>query len=189
MERLQNGFPSKSLQQLHLKGLYQGQPAECIAEIDAIMRSHDIIKDQTTAWERAHSADKASCSGKGSSLDPACRRPKVSLKRKRERNRDSHPVRSRRARKDIFSEQVQVRHISRSKCPGLLARYALEEARKRLLMGLGEVDQQAGPRAVFVKVCSRGVCPIGSVSSYETRVPHSCHVPRFYRRRKHFEMP
>ena len=94
---------------------------------------------------------------KGSSLDPTFRRPKVSLKRKRERSSESSSSAESKSQgfsdqEDLFPEEAQVKHIAR-KCPGLFARYALIRSPQALVDGvrLGEEDQEAGPRAVFVK--------------------------------------
>ena len=77
---------------------------------------------------------------KGSALDPEFRRPRVNLKRKREQSTSDSTVslKSQESeQEDLFPEEGQARHISR-KCPGLLARFAIKEARKRLTTQLGE---------------------------------------------------
>ena len=51
---------------------------------------------------------------------------------------------------ELFLEEAQARYIAR-KCPGLLARYALKEAKKRLLSGLGEGSESPKPDPVFVR--------------------------------------
>ena len=51
---------------------------------------------------------------------------------------------------ELFPEEAQARHIAR-KYPALLARYALKEAKKRLLSGLGEGSESPKPVPVFVR--------------------------------------
>ena len=91
---------------------------------------------------------------KGSALDPCFRRPRVNLKRKREESTSDSsgssgsPEES--EQEDLFPEEGQARHIAR-KCPGLLARGAIKEARKRLTTELGENLKHANPSPVFVK--------------------------------------
>ena len=91
----------------------------------------------------------------GSSLDPNFRKPRVSLKRKREQSgssnsssRSGSPEGS--DQEDLLPEEAQCRHISR-KCPGLLARYAIKEARRRILNEFGDSTEDRGPVPVFVK--------------------------------------
>ena len=90
---------------------------------------------------------------RGSSLDPAFRRPHIGVKRKRDRSSDSSSTSNSQDtlkgdsdQEDLFPEEAQARHISR-KCPGLLTRYAIKEARKRLMTAIGEFggDHQPGP--------------------------------------------
>ena len=107
--------------------------------------------------ERVRAMLKASAwSWKGSSLDPAFRRPKISLKRKRERSSSSDSSNAEQSsaqtseQEDLFPEEGQARHIAR-KCPGLLTRHALREARKRLALEVGEDAHGLTPRAAFVK--------------------------------------
>ena len=92
----------------------------------------------------------------GSSLDPNFRKPRVSLKRKREQSSSSNNSSSQSGspevsdQEDLFPEEAQCRHISR-KCPGLLARYAIKEARKRIFNSFGDSMEDRGPVPVFVK--------------------------------------
>ena len=92
---------------------------------------------------------------KGSSLDPVFRRPRIGLKRKREESESSDSSAKTVSeglsdQEDLFPEEAQSRHISR-KCPGLLARHAIREARKRVLADLGEESAHQTPRPVFVR--------------------------------------
>ncbi|CAE7698386.1 unnamed protein product, partial [Symbiodinium sp. KB8] len=92
---------------------------------------------------------------KGSSLDPVFRRPRIGLKRKREESESSDSSAKTVSeglsdQEDLFPEEAQSRHISR-KCPGLLARHAISEARKRVLADLGEESAHQTPRPVFVR--------------------------------------
>ena len=91
---------------------------------------------------------------KGSALDPSFRRPRVNLKRKREESTSDSSASSRSRedseQEDLFPEEGQARHIAR-KCPGLLARGAIKEARKRLTTELGENIKHSNPSPVFVK--------------------------------------
>ena len=88
----------------------------------------------------------------GSSLDLGFRRPRINLKRKKEES-ESLDSSGRTVsqdlsdQEDLFPEEAQSRHIAR-KCPGLLARHAIKEARKRLLADLGE---DVSKQAVFVR--------------------------------------
>ena len=91
---------------------------------------------------------------RGSSLDPAFRRPRIGLKRKRERSSGSSSTSSSMKvdsdQEDLFPEEAQARHISR-KCPGLLTRYAIKEARKRLMTAIGESGGDHSPSPTFLK--------------------------------------
>ncbi|CAE7224807.1 unnamed protein product [Symbiodinium pilosum] len=105
-------------------------------------RIKSMVKSSTWDW-------------KGSSLDPEFRRPRISLKRKREESESSDSSAKTASQEgsdqeDLFPEKAQSRHIAR-KCPGLLARYAIKEARKRLLMEMGEDSSSQKPVPVFVR--------------------------------------
>ena len=105
-------------------------------------RVRDMVKASTWDW-------------RGSSLDPSFRRPHISLKRKRDQSNSSTDSCQSGSRdvsdqEDLFPAEAQARHIGR-KCPGLLARYAVKEARKRLLTEMGEGSEDRGPVPVFVR--------------------------------------
>ena len=91
----------------------------------------------------------------GSSLDPGFRRPRISLKRKKEESRSSESSVASTSheasdQEDLFPEEAQAKHISR-KCPGLLAKFAIKAARERLLMSVGESGEHQTPSPTFVK--------------------------------------
>ena len=96
----------------------------------------------------------------GSSLDPKFKRPRVGLKRKRERSQSSSSSTQSRSgersdQEDLFPEEAQTKHVGR-KCPGLLAKHAIKEAKKRLLTQVGDEVGSQDPNPVFVK-CYRQV--------------------------------
>ncbi|CAE7720218.1 unnamed protein product, partial [Symbiodinium microadriaticum] len=105
-------------------------------------RVRDMVKKSMWSW-------------RGSSLDPGFKRPRIGLKRKREKSSSSGSSEGTLSleasdQEDLFPEEAQARHIAR-KCPGLLTRYAIKEARKRLLTAIGEGEDAQTPKAVFVK--------------------------------------
>ena len=113
----------------------------------------DMVKKSTWTW-------------KGSSLDPALKRPRIGLKRKREKSSSSGSSEGNLSleesdQEDLFPEEAQARHIAR-KCPGLLTRYAIKEARKRLLTGMGESEEPQTPKAVFVKYYQQVIAHAGA---------------------------
>ncbi|CAE7467035.1 unnamed protein product [Symbiodinium natans] len=94
-------------------------------------------------------------SWRNSSLDPLFKRPKISLKRKREASSGSSMSKlslseAESDQEDLFPEEAQAKHIAR-KCPGLLARHAMRAAHNRLCMGVGEDARNREARPVFVK--------------------------------------
>ena len=116
-------------------------------------RVRDMVKKSTWTW-------------KGSSLDPAFKRPRIGLKRKRKRSSSSGSSEATLSleesdQEDLFPEEAQARHIAR-KCPGLLTRYAIKEARKRLLTGMGESEESQTPKAVFVKYYRQVIAHAGA---------------------------
>ena len=112
---------------------------------------------------------KESCwDWKGSSLDPKFKRPRISLKRKKEGSSESGSSSQASSvasseQEDLFPEEAQARHISR-KCPGLLTRYAVKEARKRLMTNLGEDGEVQKPLPVFVRYY-RQICAHSGAST------------------------
>ena len=111
---------------------------------------------------------------KGSSLDPAFRRPRVGVKRKREKSSGSSSVSSSQESRadsdaeDLYPEEAQAKHISR-RCPGLLTRFAIKEARKRLMAALAEEDSERKPAPTFLKYY-RQVFPHSGASTPMRRV-------------------
>ena len=127
---------------------------------------------------------------KGSSLDPTFRRPKLSLKRKRERSSDSSSsrrARGFRSRRSLSGGGPGEAHSS--EMPWIVGKVCTEGGWQATIDGSGEGRSRGRPQSSFCEILSPGLCPFGSISSHETRVPHSCHVFGLYHKGKHVEMP
>eukprot|EP00438_Fugacium_kawagutii_P025115 Skav225309 [mRNA] locus=scaffold23:67681:68652:- [translate_table: standard] len=95
---------------------------------------------------------------KGSSLDPGFKRPKIRLKRKKEDSSSSSTSNSqdKGARsedsegEDLFPEEHQSKYIAR-KCPGLLFRHGIKQAKSQVLALQGEASKSRDPEPVFLR--------------------------------------
>ena len=123
------------------EGREVAEPPEKAKKLRGKQRVKLMLKQSLWSW-------------KGSSLDPSFRRPRGGLKRKREDSSSSGGSGVSKSQEsdqeDLFSEEGQIHHIAR-KCPGLLARHAIKEAKKRLTTGVGEESRNSSPGPVFVK--------------------------------------
>ena len=120
----------------------EGESAKKPRKLRGKERVRQMVQQSTWSWA-------------GSSLDPKFKRPKVGLKRKREQSSSSSSVShsgsgERSEQEDLFPEESQTKHIAR-KCPGLLSRFAIKEAKKRLLTQVGEEAGNHAPSPVFVR--------------------------------------
>lgn len=101
---------------------------------------------------------KSRWSWKESTLDPAFKRPKIKLRRKKDQSSSSSSsqsqekdVRSEESEgEDLYPEEHQTKYIAR-KCPGLLFRHGIKQAKSQVLTLQGEAGGSRDPERVFVR--------------------------------------
>ena len=98
---------------------------------------------------------QAKWSWKGTSLDPKFKKPKLPRNRKKDSTSSSSTSTEKASKgsedqEDLFPEEDQVKQIHR-KCPGLLTRHSIQQAKERVLMLQGEGNQSNDPEPVFVR--------------------------------------
>lgn len=100
-----------------------------------------MLKDSQWSW-------------KNSALDPKFKRPKIRLKRKKDKSSSSSTTETEKSNdseeEDLFPEEDQIKYIHR-KCPGLLTRHGIKQAKGRVLALQGEGGEGKNPEPVFVR--------------------------------------
>ena len=100
-----------------------------------------MLKDSQWSW-------------KNSALDPRFKRPKIRLKRKKDKSSSSSTTETEKSNdseeEDLFPEEDQIKYIHR-KCPGLLTRHGIKQAKCRVLALQGEGGEGKNPEPVFVR--------------------------------------
>ena len=100
-----------------------------------------MLKDSQWSW-------------KNSALDPRFKRPKIRLKRKKDKSSSSSTTETEKSNdseeEDLFPEEDQIKYMHR-KCPGLLTRHGIKQAKCRVLALQGEGGEGKTPEPVFVR--------------------------------------
>ena len=114
-----------------------------------------VKKKRLRGRERVKAMLKASqWSWKNSALDPKFKRPKIRLKRKKDKSSSSSTTETEMSKdseeEDLFPEEDQIKYIHR-KCPGLLTRHGVKQAKGKVLALQGEGGEGKNPEPVFVR--------------------------------------